>query len=715
MLRPQRRRSPAVLTAAILSLPAGFSPAQERPSAPGPTETVRVQLAQFDVVVRDKQGRIVPGLRKDDFEVLEDGKPLQVEAVDAWGEEAPKQVSPPPAVETAPQTPPVGSAASPAAAPSHETRSFVLLFDALTTTSALRLHQAKRAAASFVRTQLAPDDLVSVYKLDSTLRPQSGFSRDRASTAAAIEGIGWMPNEGFEDEIAESVLAYRSRAGAGVMPERLTRGAILNHQALDWTRDSFYRMLQSVAGAFEGLPGRHVLVLLSPGLPMTTAGDFNKETGGFTALFREVLKELARQGITVYSIDIGDDLAIGDASKTIDWRLAAGKIGMDESAIADLGLDRALGSGSASQRRQVLGVLAAETGGRLLTQSDLGQAFVLVNEESSRFYRISCKVPDRADSGKYHGIVIRVKRPDMTVSSRRGRYGDVIPGSAGWGGESGRQVVDSLARYRSLPLRGAVAVLPSEDGGSARVGVVVEALGPVQLSRAENGAATVDLDFIVVARAGGEVVARSDRPLSATVKPQGVAAVEKGFRLETALALPPGSYEIQANVRMERPAQFASWTTDVVVPPSTSETALRFEEVVLAPPADAAPLLIQVREEKDPFALGPQTRLLPATAPSYTVPGVLNAMFWIQGLTAPEGAAPKLALVVQVADGAGKTRTLPAKLAMFQPDGRGGHRGLVEIELAGLEPGGYALTLRATDQRADGAPAAVVRRGFEIR
>jgi hypothetical protein len=276
-------------------------------------------------------------------------------------------------------------------------------------------------------------------------------------------------------------------------------------------------------------------------------------------------------------------------------------------------------------------------------------------------------------------------------------------------------VVDSLARYRSLPLRGAVAVLPSADGGSARVGVVVEALGPVQLSRAENGAATVDLDFIVVARAGGEVVARSDRPLSATVKPQGVAAVEKGFRLETALALPPGSYEIQANVRMERPAQFASWTTDVVVPPSTSETALRFEEVVLAPPADAAPLLIQVREEKDPFALGPQTRLLPATAPSYTVPGVLNAMFWIQGLTAPEGATPKLALVVEVADGAGKTRTLPAQLAMFQPDGRGGHRGLVEIELAGLEPGGYALTLRATDQRADGAPAAVVRRGFEIR
>jgi len=124
---------------------------------------------------------------------------------------------------------------------------------------------------------------------------------------------------------------------------------------------------------------------------------------------------------------------------------------------------------------------------------------------------------------------------------------------------------------------------------------------------------------------------------------------------------------------------------------------------------------VQVRDEKDPFALGPQARVLPATAPSYPVPGVLSAMFWIRGLATPEGAAPKLQLAVEVADAAGKTRTLPAKLAMFQPDGRGGHRGLVEVQLAGLEPGGYALALRATDQGQEGRPAAVVRRGFEIR
>jgi len=265
----------------------------------------------------------------------------------------------------------------------------------------------------------------------------------------------------------------------------------------------------------------------------------------------------------------------------------------------------------------------------------LGQAFALLDEESSRFYRISCKVPERPDTGRYYRVVIRVKKPDMVVSARRGRYGDVIPGSAGHQDASGRQVVDSLARYRSLPLRGAVAVLPAAGDGPARVGIVVEALGPVELPRGKGGEASLELDFIVVARAAGEIVARSDRPLRATVQPQGVAAVEKGFRLESALALPPGPYEIQANVRMERPAQFASWTTDVVVPPSAEAAGLRFDEVVLAPPPDAAPLLIQVREEGDPFAVGSQVRLLPTTAPSYPAPGGLSAMFWIRGLAVP--------------------------------------------------------------------------------
>src|SRR5688572_22715839 len=102
------RRSPALalLLAVLLPLAGAPVPAEDPPGA-APPETVRVQLAQFDVVVRDKKGRIVSGLTRDDFEVLEDGRVLDIEAVDAWGEAPPAPVpgSTPPSSSAEPATP----------------------------------------------------------------------------------------------------------------------------------------------------------------------------------------------------------------------------------------------------------------------------------------------------------------------------------------------------------------------------------------------------------------------------------------------------------------------------------------------------------------------------------------------------------------------------------------------------------------------------------
>jgi hypothetical protein len=113
---------------------------------------------------------------------------------------------------------------------------------------------------------------------------------------------------------------------------------------------------------------------------MTTAGDARNGSGGFTPKFRELIRSLAAYGVTVYSLDIGNDLAMGDASEKIDWRIAVGKVGMDENVLSDLGLERSIGSNSASSRREFLGVIAAERGGQLLLQT----AFSGVRHDSGR-------------------------------------------------------------------------------------------------------------------------------------------------------------------------------------------------------------------------------------------------------------------------------------------------------------------------------------------
>lgn len=703
----------AALVMGALQLQSSAAPAdprQEPAAEPVPssiTEKVEIRLAQFDVVVRDREGKTVSGLGKSDFAVLEEGEALKVVAVDEWGapravplEAAPAEGAAPFPVEPKAEEEPIPRVPPPAAAPPVEKRSVLLLFDILNGGSPLRIHQAKRAATEFVRKRLRPSDLAGVYQLDTALRPLSGFTADAAELERAIGRVTPLALSDLSDELAESVMAYRSRAGVGYMEQRLRRRAFLYTEMLDWQREAFYRSLQSLSDLFAGLPGRRILVLLSGGFPMTTPGDVQRESGGFTPAFRELIRKLAASGVTVYSMDIGDDLAIGDVSKTIDWRVAAGKLGMDENILQDIGLDRALSTGSAGQRRQVLGVLAGETGGRLLTHADLSRAFEVVDEESTHFYRISCEVPETRGAVRYRKITIRVGRPGLKVNARRGRYGDVVPA----GPPPSAGVLDNLGRYRPISLRATTAVLPQgAQGGTFPVVVVAEALGPVALLPHERGGAEIELDFFAVARAGEDVIGRFSRSFSSRIKPGGVEPIQKAFRLEGRLNLPPGHYELQVTVRIAAPPQIGVWTGPLAVPaPSTSrDSRLEITSFVLAAQGDGgSPLLLRFEEPGDggdPLSLLSGGRILPATEPSYEPGGGLLALFWLRGLPASGEADPKVQITPRILDEKGARRAAPARLLELRPDGPRGHRGVVAFDISALEEGVYRLEVEVAD------------------
>jgi VWFA-related protein len=90
---PGRRIRPAVVAGAVLlaasslsgqTPPSPQAPAAQTPAAPAaagqatPTFTARVDLVSTDVIARDNAGLFVADLKKDDFEVLEDGVPQSV-------------------------------------------------------------------------------------------------------------------------------------------------------------------------------------------------------------------------------------------------------------------------------------------------------------------------------------------------------------------------------------------------------------------------------------------------------------------------------------------------------------------------------------------------------------------------------------------------------------------------------------------------------------
>jgi VWFA-related protein len=668
------------------------------PTATAPAERIEVRLAQFDVVVRDKNGKIVSGLGPGDFEVLEDGLPMEIVAVDEWGIAARQQTraTTPPQAPSPPPVPDVVGTTSASDRAEREHRSFILVFDALGPSTALRMSQAKRAAADFVRASVGPDDLAAVYQLDMTLRAVSGVTSNIDQLVRGIDKVTWMSPSSLQDDIAESVLSSVSRGSAPLMQERLEKLSVSAAEQLDWQREHTYVALKDLASVFRELPGRRVLVLASPGFPMLTPGDAKTGAGGFTLKFRDLIRTLAAYGVTVYSLDLGNDLAAGDAAEQIDWRVAVGKIGLDENILSDLGLERSLGTASASARREFLGVIAAESGGRLLTQTNLTKAFEAIQEESTRFYRISCRVTVTSASDRYRKLVIKVKKPDCVVTSRRGRYSDITPHEAA--SSTALASVESLDRYRRVTTRGTALALPGSDSKKVPVDVVVEALGPIDLPTDSQGGAALDLEFRLVARAEGEIVDRYERSFTARVKPDGVPEVRKAFRLEGRLSLVPGIYEIHGTVRLGEPPQLASWSSIVAVPPPPKGTVPAFVSVLVVPENEpASPLLSRpsIPDDLDPLFLKPGARILPATSSDFATGSSLLALFWMRGIPDADEQPPALDISVDIADNAGHVVELPTQLLFFGKEPSGGYRALARINAGSLAAGAYTLRLAA--------------------
>lgn len=683
------------------------------PNVPG-VERIEVRLAQFDVVVRDRSGKIVPGLGASDFKVLEDGSPLEVVAVDEWGR---PEIPPPPRPPTttaspsvspsadqasgapADATPTVGDPPSPPGtdSPDAEHRSFVIVFDGLGESTALRMNQAKKAATNFVRSRFRSGDLGAVYQLDLSLRPMSGITSNRDELARGIDRVAWMPASSLADQVNESVLAYANQGNAAYQQERLANQARNVTGQLDWQREHVYDRLTDVAAVFQGMPGKRVLVLVSSGFPLTTAGDLKTQTGGFTPKFQRLIKSLATYGVTVFSLDIGNDLSMGDAGAAIDWRVAVGKLGMDENVLSDLGLERTLGTSSASSRREFLGVIAAETGGRMLTDTDLGKSFNAVDEESTHFYRISCRVPVTRDTNRYRKFKVTIGREGLQVSSRRGRYSDVTPFELRPKPASAN-AVESLARYRPLTVQGVAAPLPAGASEKIPVAVVMRVLGPIDFTADPQGRGNLDLEVRIVARAADEIVARYERSFTARIPTGRVDSVRRAFRIEGRLDLVPGLYEVQGTVRLAAPAQVGTWTGTLAVPPQSKTGAPSILGPLLATDGDAAALVLSsppVAEAADPLTVKPGARLLPAPTTDFAVGDSLTAMFWLRGFGETADGTPDLDMAVTVIDAGGAAAKAPSQLIYFAPDAGGGYRAIARVDCGALDVGSYNLQIVA--------------------
>src|SRR5579883_3067796 len=188
-----------VLLSALLLL-SPLSAQQNDQQATGEVIKVVSELVLTNVVVRDKNGNFVRGLKPEDFTLLEDNKPQKiasfdfedVEAVQASGPQQTTLMSTP--VPAAPSAPP----AAPVQAEDLKHHRLIVLFFDLSSMQPDDTDRAVEAAQKYVDQQMSPADLVGVVSLGSNFQVNLDFTADRDQLRKVLRSFSSSSGEGFE-------------------------------------------------------------------------------------------------------------------------------------------------------------------------------------------------------------------------------------------------------------------------------------------------------------------------------------------------------------------------------------------------------------------------------------------------------------------------------------------------------------------------------------
>jgi VWFA-related protein len=371
------------------------------------------------VFVTDGTKRAIAGLGKEDFEVTDDGQPVELVGFQAFDSGDPALA---PILEEAPAA----------------RRHFLLLFD-LSFSSVSGLVRAREAALEFVGGKLRPTDLAAVATVSAThgVRLLQNFSSDRAQVRRAVHGLGIMQLDRRADPLG---LVYDLRElgealgdtvrGEGMSQEPFgedVRSMLIQYQR---TEKSGYEQrilalmdnLGHLGRALGGLQGRKQVILFSSGFEASSLSGNQGEEAladseavvhgriwevrpgsrfGENRLRNEMeraLRSFSVSDAVVHAVDLSGLTAPGQVSRPgKEPRIRAGEESLE--MITNLG------------------------GGRLFKKTnDVSRALAEVLELSRHYYLLAFEPVRAKGPGAFHKLKVRASRKGAQVSHRSGYF-----------------------------------------------------------------------------------------------------------------------------------------------------------------------------------------------------------------------------------------------------------------------------------------------------
>ncbi|HEY6339699.1 MAG TPA: VWA domain-containing protein [Candidatus Sulfotelmatobacter sp.] len=446
-----------VLPAGVVSLHSQ-TPAHDSGKA-APTIKSTVRLVLVDVVVTNGKGDAVTGLKKGDFEVLEDGRLQNVSTFEEHHGAPLTQITLPPMPPHVYTNYPVTKSADSVN---------VLLLDALNTPSRDQAYVHSQML-KYLKT-IPPGTRVAIFTLASRLRMLQGVTTDSSELVAILNNPKAGPqastvlSSDIEKDANQRLIDFMIENSSAPTPKTLAQAAVdpinVMKQFLADTAtfetESRVRItleaLQQLARYLSGVPGRKNVVWFSGSFPLAVFPDPDlPDPSNIVSTFQEEIRKTADL-LTASEVAIYPVAAEGLATDSV-YDTAGKEIGEKRPAVAMQDQVKQMRT-SATNRDLSHGAmeeLARDTGGQAFYNTNgLDAALGRVIESGARYYSLSYTPSIATLDGKFRHIQVKLLKGKENLAYRRGYYADDLAATLTVGQKPGSDPLLALMG-RNLP------------------------------------------------------------------------------------------------------------------------------------------------------------------------------------------------------------------------------------------------------------------------
>jgi VWFA-related protein len=521
-------------------------------------------LVNVNVNVVGRDGKPVTNLTRDDFILLEDGKPQQILNCEFQRLsnqtlppiEAPTLKSRPPSARTAPKP-------KPDVAQARDHRLIVLFFD-FSSMQPAEQFRAEDAAIRFLNTQMTTSDLVSIEVLASSLDTVQPFTADREALITSIHKL----RIGDSSELASvGDTGADSQDQSGMFTADETEFNIFN-------TDRKLSALQDAARSLAEYPQKKALVYISSGVEKTGLDNQSQ--------LEATINTAVRANVAFYPIDARGLMANapgGDASQT-------GAVGNELYS----GAGQKSLQDSFQNQQETLFTLASDTGGKaLLDSNDLTVGIRQVQQDIESYYTLSYTSTNKAEDGRYRRIEVRLAPRLASLHARldyrKGYYASTTFAHMNSADKEAllQQAMESKDPVTDLPVTVEVDYFRLAKN-KYFVPVSVKIPGSALVFRGKGARQATALDFIAeVSDSAGKPVSsvRDEIPLKVDTATAG-QVTRSSIQYDTGFTLGPGKYRIEFVARENGEGKIGTFNAAFIVPDLSSGGGLRVSSLILS-------------------------------------------------------------------------------------------------------------------------------------